>query len=103
MAQTGDPQGSGFGGPGYQFADETSNGLTFDEPGLLAMANSGANTNDSQFFITFVPTPWLNGAHTIFGEVVEGMDVVNSITIRDPQAGGPEPDVMERVDIYEIQ
>ena len=103
MAQTGDPLGSGFGGPGYQFADETSNGLTFDEPGLLAMANSGANTNGSQFFITFVPTPWLNGAHTIFGEVVEGMDVVNSITIRDPQAGVPEPDVMERVDIYEIQ
>jgi cyclophilin family peptidyl-prolyl cis-trans isomerase len=84
MAQGGDPTGTGSGGPGYQFEDEFSPDLTFDRPGLLAMANSGPNTNGSQFFITYDATPHLNGLHTIFGEVVEGMDVVNSITRRDP-------------------
>jgi peptidyl-prolyl cis-trans isomerase A (cyclophilin A) len=81
MIQGGDPAGTGMGGPGYQFQDETrSSPHKFDKPGKLAMANSGPNTNGSQFFITAVPTPWLTGKHTIFGEVVEGQDVVDKIT-----------------------
>jgi cyclophilin family peptidyl-prolyl cis-trans isomerase len=83
MAQGGDPTGTGMGGPGYKFQNEDSD-LTFDKPGVLAMANAGRDTNGSQFFITFVPTPQLNGGYTIFGQVVEGMDVVNGITRRDP-------------------
>lgn len=86
MAQGGDPTGTGAGGPGYSFEDEFSDDLVFDRAGLLAMANSGPNTNGSQFFITFAPTPHLNGLHTIFGEVIEGMDVVNALTRRDPSA-----------------
>ena len=81
MIQGGDPEGSGRGGPGYQFQDECPpNGPTFDRPGLLAMANAGPNTNGSQFFVTVAATPWLNGKHTIFGEVIEGMDVVKAIS-----------------------
>ena len=102
MAQGGDPSGSGRGGPGYRFEDETGNGLTFDREGLLAMANAGPNTNGSQFFITFVPTPHLNGRHTIFGEVVEGEEVLSQITRRQPGAATPG-DVIERVDIYEAE
>ncbi len=79
MTQGGDPTGTGMGGPGYQFEDETSPSDNFDRPGLLAMANAGPNTNGSQFFITLAATPWLNGRHTIFGEVTEGMDVVQKI------------------------
>jgi peptidyl-prolyl cis-trans isomerase A (cyclophilin A) len=79
MVQGGDPTGTGMGGPGYQFEDETSPGDSFDRPGLLAMANAGPNTNGSQFFITVAATPWLNGRHTIFGEVTEGMDIVQKI------------------------
>lgn len=90
MAQGGDPTGTGMGGPGYQFQDEFINYLTFDKPGLLAMANAGAGTNGSQFFITTVPTPHLDFAHTIFGEVLEGQDNVLSIQLRDPaQADAP--------------
>src|SRR5574340_1419829 len=81
MIQGGDPAGTGFGGPGYKFGDETSGSPhKFDKPGKLAMANAGPNTNGSQFFITLVPTSWLTGKHTIFGEVVEGMDVVHKIS-----------------------
>jgi peptidylprolyl isomerase len=79
MIQGGDPKGNGTGGPGYKFPDETDNGLIFDKPFLLAMANSGPDTNGSQFFITHVVTDWLNGKHTIFGAVVQGQDVVNAI------------------------
>src|ERR1700733_8507622 len=81
MIQGGDPAGTGFGGPGYKFEDETKGSPhKFDKPGKLAMANSGPNTNGSQFFITVAPTQWLTGNHTIFGEVVEGQDVVDKIT-----------------------
>ena len=81
MIQGGDPTGTGMGGPGYQFQDETKGSPhKFDKAGKLAMANSGPNTNGSQFFITVVPTPWLTGNHTIFGEVVEGQDIVDKIT-----------------------
>lgn len=80
MIQGGDPAGTGFGGPGYRFEDETKGSPhKFDKPGKLAMANAGPNTNGSQFFITVAATPWLTGNHTIFGEVVEGADVVNKI------------------------
>jgi len=81
MIQGGDPMGSGFGGPGYQFEDETKGSPhKFDKTGKLAMANSGPNTNGSQFFITVAPTPWLTGNHTIFGEVVEGQDIADKIS-----------------------
>jgi peptidyl-prolyl cis-trans isomerase A (cyclophilin A) len=81
MIQGGDPSGTGMGGPGYRFQDETKGSPhKFDKPGKLAMANAGPGTNGSQFFITVAPTPWLTGNHTIFGEVVEGQEVADKIS-----------------------
>jgi cyclophilin family peptidyl-prolyl cis-trans isomerase len=84
MAQGGDPTGTGTGGPGYRFADEFDPTLRHDGPGVLSMANAGPNTNGSQFFITHVATPWLDGKHAVFGRVRSGLDVLLAIPPRDP-------------------
>jgi len=103
MAQGGDPTGTGLAGPGYAFKNETSEALTFDQEGLVAMANSGPDTNGSQFFITYGPATHLDGGYTIFGEVLEGMQVVQDLTPRDPSQGGdlPEGDKIITVTIVE--
>lgn len=104
MIQGGDPEGTGRGGPGYRFEDETPpGGPSFDRAGLLAMANAGPNTNGSQFFVTVAKAPWLNNKHTIFGEVVEGMEVVDKIsTVPTGAEDRPASDVvLERVEIEE--
>jgi cyclophilin family peptidyl-prolyl cis-trans isomerase len=84
MAQAGDPTGTGSGGPGYRFADEFHKDLRHDGPGVLSMANAGPNTNGSQFFITHIATPWLDGKHAVFGKVTAGLEVLMSIPPRDP-------------------
>ncbi len=105
MIQGGDPAGNGMGGPGYRFEDETRGSPhKFDKPGKLAMANAGPNTNGSQFFITVAATPWLTGKHTIFGEVVEGQDVVVAISkvARGGQDKPHKPVVLESVTIERV-
>src|SRR3989339_1095200 len=99
MIQGGDPLGMGYGGPGYQFEDEIDKTLTFDQPGKLAMANSGPNTNGSQFFITLAPTQWLNSHHTIFGQVIEGQAVVDAISMvkRNESDKPVEPVILQKV------
>ncbi len=101
MAQTGDPTGTGGGGPGYEFKNEDSD-LTFDKAGVVAMANAGRDTNGSQFFITFGPQTYLNGNYTIFGQVISGMDVVNNIKLRNPDDNPSYPgDAIESITITE--
>ena len=100
MAQAGDPTGTGTGGPGYNFEDEVDTGFSFDRPGLLAMANAGPGTNGSQFFITTAATPWLDGNHTIFGEIISGDEALYSIRLRDPGSDPNPGDLIEAIDIY---
>jgi cyclophilin family peptidyl-prolyl cis-trans isomerase len=117
MAQGGDPTGTGSGGPGYQFEDEFHASRRHDGPGVLSMANAGQNTNGSQFYITFVATPNLDGlnpdgsakncasrgvsCHAVFGKVIEGMDVVNGITVRDPGTAATPGDAIKTITIRE--
>src|SRR5947199_10424438 len=106
MIQGGDPSGTGMGGPGYKFQDETKGSPhRFDKPGNLAMANAGPNTNGSQFFITVAATPWLNNKHTIFGETVEGQEVVVAISKapKDASDRPRTPIVIKKLEIVEVK
>ncbi len=100
MAQGGDPLGNGTGGPGYQFSGEFDAAVKHDKPGMLSMANAGPGTDGSQFFLTFVPTPWLDGKHTIFGEVVEGMDTLKKLEAAGSRSGATsEPLTLEKATV----
>ena len=104
MAQGGDPTGTGRGGPGYKFADEFNSSLKHNSAGILSMANAGPNTNGSQFFITYAALPELDGSYTIFAQVTSGMEVLQSLTQRDPAFGdttAPQPDKILKVTIEE--
>ena len=102
MAQGGDPTGTGTGGPGYRFDDERGAlSLKHDSEGVLSMANAGPNTNGSQFFITYGPTPHLNGRHGVFGKVSKGLDVLRAIRERDPQRDRQSGDPIHFVEIVE--
>ena len=102
MVQGGDPTGTGRGGPGYKFKDEFVSTLRHDKPGILSMANAGPNTNGSQFFITHVPTPWLDGKHSVFGQVTGGLDVLFSIPARDPARVDAPAVQLKSIEILEV-
>ena len=101
MVQGGDPTATGRGGPGYSFRDEFDPTLRHDKPGILSMANAGPNTNGSQFFLTHVPTPWLDNKHAVFGHIVEGLDNLMAIPPRDPMLFGSPAVKLHTIEIIE--